>query len=191
MSWRAVEMSPTCLSGLGPHDRLSLPPFLRPRWGVTKTSLACCWHPACQLAREPLPLTSSGASDVRLLPPLPPHSPPAQSCPALHLWEANWLRGTCGLCGSPQESSPSRRRAWHRASFYLPPLCTFASVNRPRPAPPPPGVVCVAERTGRGFKEVEEKALHQGSWDGSAEAVKILLHVRGERQRLQRRHRAN
>ena len=89
--------------------------------------------------------------------PYPQHSPPAQSCPALHLWEANWLRGTCGLCGSPQGSSPSRRRAWPRASFYLPPLCAFASVskpvlaggiNRPRPAPPPPGVLCVAGGQG-------------------------------------------
>lgn len=132
--------------------------------------------------------------------PYPQHSPPAQSCPALHLWEANWLRGPCGLCGSPQGSSSSWRRAWHRASFYLPPLCTFASVSkpvlgggitRPRPAPPPPGVVRVAGRTGRGFKEVEEKAPHQGSRDGSAEAVKILLHERGERQRLQRRHRGD
>ena len=56
------------------------------------------------------------------------------------------------------------------------------SVNRPRPAPPPPGVVCVAGRTGRGFKEVEEKAPHQGSWDGSAEAVKILLHVKKKKK---------
>lgn len=132
--------------------------------------------------------------------PYPQHSPPAQSCPALHLWEANCFRGTCGLCGSLQGSSPSRRRAWPRASFYLPPLCAFASVskpvlaggmNRPRPAPPPPGVVCVAGRTGRGFKEVEEKAPHQGSWGGSAKAVKILPHIRRERQRLQRRHRRN
>ena len=187
-------MSPTCLSGLGPHDRLSLLP----------SQVRCHQNIAGMLLASGLPI-SSGASPFDFLqsfrcaptssltPTFP--SSPVLPCPAslggkLASRDLQSLRLPTGVKPLPAPS----------ASFYLPPLCTFVSVNRPRPAPPPPGVVCVAGRTGRGFKEVEEKAPHQGSWDGSAEAVKILLHVKkkkillhvkGERQRLQRRHRWN
>lgn len=56
---------------------------------------------------------------------------------------------------------------------------------------PRPRGCCVWREDREGLQGSGGKAPHQGSWGGSAEAVKILPHRRGEKQRLQRRHRRN
>ena len=145
-------------------------------------------------------MTSSRASDVRLLPPLPPTLPssPVLPCPAslggkLASRDLRALRLPPGVKPLPAQSVASRILL-SATSVRLCERLETSACWRHQPATPgvpaPGGVVCGREDR-EGLQGSGGKAPHQGSWGGSAEAVKILPHIRGEKQRLQRRHRRN
>lgn len=159
MSWRAVKRAPRASQVLTHMmDCPSLP---------SSSQVTCRQNITGMLLASSLPIRS-GASPSDFLRSLrgTPSSSPFLNTPLLHSPALPCVSGrrtgfgTCRLCGSPHQTRP----CVERGISHLPSLSTFVSVLKPMlrveastgqarrpPHRPPPGVVCVAGRTGRGF----------------------------------------
>lgn len=158
----------------------------------SSSQVTCHQNITGMLLASSLPI-SSGASPYDFLQNLrctPQHTPPDHPAPPCISGRKLALRPARTL--RLPSSSLSLPRAWHLVPFYLPSLSTFASVLETSAgrgihthAWSPTTSCSVCHRKGKeGLQGSRGKEPHKRPWDGPKEAVKMDLHLGGERRSL-------